>query len=64
VGGAAMFTCLNCDEKFYEPDRATVWDAYDAYGYVSVSYFECESCPSCGSENIDEYEKECEEIDE
>ena len=45
-----MYRCDHCDAEFNEPDRNESWDAYDAHGYVSVSYFEIEVCPSCGSE--------------
>lgn len=49
-----MYRCDRCDAKFDEPDRQESWDSYDAHGYVSVSYFEIEVCPSCGSEEVDD----------
>ena len=53
-----MYRCDHCDAKFDEPDRQDSWDSYDAHGYVSVSYFEIEVCPSCGSEAFDEVDDE------
>lgn len=53
-----MYRCDQCDAKFDEPDRQDSWDSYDAHGYVSVSYFEIEVCPSCGSEAFDEVDDE------
>ena len=53
-----MYRCDHCDAEFNEPDRNESWDAYDAHGYVSVSYFEIEVCPSCGSEAFDEVDDE------
>ena len=53
-----MYRCDRCDAEFNEPDRNESWDAYDAHGYVAVSYFEIEVCPSCGSEAFDEVDDE------
>lgn len=53
-----MYRCDQCDAKFDEPDRNESWDAYDAHGYVAVSYFDIEVCPSCGSEAFDEVDDE------
>lgn len=53
-----MYRCDRCDANFNEPDRQDSWDSYDAHGYVSVSYFEIEVCPSCGSEAFDEVDDE------
>ena len=53
-----MYRCDRCDAKFNEPDRNESWDAYDAHGYVAVSYFDIEVCPSCGSEAFDEVDDE------
>ena len=53
-----MYRCDRCDAEFNEPDRNESWDAYDAHGYVAVSYFDIEVCPSCGSEAFDEVDDE------
>ena len=53
-----MYRCDRCDAEFNEPDRNESWDAYDAHGYVAVSYFDIEVCPSCGSETFDEVDDE------
>lgn len=53
-----MYRCDRCDAEFNEPDRNESWDAYDAHGYVSVSYFDIEVCPFCGSEAFDEVDDE------
>ena len=53
-----MYRCDHCDHEFDEPDRQETWDAYDAHGYVAVSYFDIEVCPYCGSESFDEVDDE------
>jgi hypothetical protein len=53
-----VYRCDRCDAEFNEPDRNESWDAYDAHGYVAVSYFDIEVCPSCGSEAFDEVDDE------
>lgn len=53
-----MYRCDHCDREFNEPDRNESWDAYDAHGYVAVSYFDIEVCPYCGSESFDEVDDE------
>lgn len=62
--GLDMWKCDNCGALFDEPEVER--ESYEGYYGVSGMfsdrhYFSIEVCPSCGSEDIDSY---CEEEDE
>ena len=62
-----MWKCLNCGKQFDEPSEQRT--TYEAYYGVSSDFMSSTSltllvCPSCYSEDIDEYNEEEEEEEE
>lgn len=59
-----MMMCSDCGEKFYEAvEERVCWESY--YGVASQfadhHYGTLLTCPSCGSEDIDDYEEDYDE---
>lgn len=56
-----MFKCNKCGSEFAEPNR---WEEKEYHSEVDAhEHFECEGCPECGSQDIDEWD-ECVVCDE
>ena len=63
-----MYRCWNCGWKFEEPEHETIsHEDYCGVGSMfpraSHHYFPLHTCPSCGSEEIEEYSDEEDEDD-
>lgn len=59
-----IYKCLNCGSIFDEPN--TIFTTYESYYGVSDLFYnstsmELDVCPCCDSDDIDEFDEECED---
>ncbi len=49
-----MYICENCKEEFSEPEIKTIEEPCEYWGAQVSAYLHIETCPFCGSEDIEE----------
>lgn len=54
-----MFFCLNCEEYFETPRSETTWSYSDYIGHGGGFPETTDSCPLCGSDDIEECRDKC-----